>query len=38
MFETEKEVNEEKVTKENNILLTREPTDSLIKGYFQYLY
>ena len=38
MFETVKEVDEEKVAKENNILLTREPTDSLLLGSVEYSY
>ena len=38
MFGTVKEVDEETVTKENNILLTREPTSSLLSGSVDYLY
>ena len=37
MFETVKEVEEEKVTKENNIYLTRDPTASLISCNVEYL-
>ena len=37
MFETVKKLNEEKVTKENNILLKREPTTSLLSGNIKYL-
>ena len=36
MFETVKEVDDETVTKENNILLTREPTDLLLSGNVEY--
>ena len=37
LFETVKKLNEEKVTKENNILLKREPTTSLLSGNIKYL-
>ena len=37
MFETIKEVDENIVFKENNIFLTREPTDSLLSGDVEYL-
>ena len=37
MLETVKEVDEKTVTKENNILLTREPTASLLSGSLEYL-
>ena len=36
MVETVKEVDEETVTKENNILLTREPTASLLSNNVEY--
>ena len=36
MFETGKEVDEETVTKENNILLKREPTALLLSGNVNY--
>ena len=36
MFESVKEVDEEKVTKEKNILLSREPTTSLLSGNVEY--
>ena len=36
MFETVKEVDEEKVNKDNNIFLTREPTASLLSGNVEY--
>ena len=36
MFEPVKEVDEETVTKENNILFTREPTTSLLSGNAEY--
>ena len=36
MFETVKEVDEEKVTNEKNISLTREPTASLPSGNVEY--
>ena len=36
MFETVKEVDESTITKEKNILLTREPTDSLLLGDVEY--
>ena len=32
MFETVKEVDDDTVTNENNILLTRDPTDSLLSS------
>ena len=38
MFETVNKVDEETVTRENNILLTREPTDSLLSVNFEYSY
>ena len=38
MFETGKEVDEETVTKENNILLKREPSASLLSGNVDHLY
>ena len=37
MFETVKEVYEETVTKENNILLTRKHNASFLSGNFEYL-
>ena len=36
-FEIVNEVDEDTVTKENNILLTREPTTSLLSGNVEYL-
>ena len=36
IFKILKEVDEEIVTKEKNILLTREPTDSLLSGSVDY--
>ena len=36
MFVNVKEVDEETVTKENNISLTREPTASFLSGYVEY--
>ena len=36
MFETVKEVDDDTFTKENNVLLTREPTNSLLSGYVEY--
>ena len=36
MFETVKEVDEETFTKENNILLTRKPSASLLSGNIYY--
>ena len=35
MFESVKEVDEDTVTKEKNISLTREPTHSLLSGNFE---
>ena len=37
MFETLNEVDEETVTKEKNVLLTREPTESLLSVNIDYL-
>ena len=36
MFKTLKDVDEDTVIKENNILLTRGPTDSLLSVNFEY--
>ena len=36
MFETVKEVDEDRVTKDNNISLTRGPTASLLSGNVEY--
>ena len=38
LFETVNEVYEMTVSKENNILSTREPTASLLSGNVEYLY
>ena len=38
MSETLKEVDEDTVTKENNTLLTGDPTVSLLSGIIEYLY
>ena len=38
MYETVKEVDKDTVTKENNILLTREPTASHLSGNAYYSY
>ena len=38
MFETVKEVDDETVTKQNKISLTRETTASLLSGNVEYLY
>ena len=38
MFETVEEVGEDTVTKEKNILLTREPISFLLSGNFEFLY
>ena len=37
MFDTVNEFDEETVTKENNLLLTREPPDSILSGNVEYL-
>ena len=37
MFEIVNEVDEETVTKENNILLRRDPTNSLLSGNVEYV-